>query len=174
MARWLGTLHQGELNLFATVHVRWARQWLDRTMRFVTELAGPVPSVALCLLFLANANVRSPLGWRLLVATGGSHLLVQVLKRVIQRDRPYLVIEGSRGIVAPLADHSFPSGHTTAAVSMAVVLSAAQPLLTPLLGALAALVGFSRTYLGHHYPTDVLAGALIGILFGIWSVALIA
>ncbi|HEY8530692.1 MAG TPA: phosphatase PAP2 family protein [Limnochorda sp.] len=166
-------LRQLELALFATFHIRLGRRWLDKAMRLVTELAGPIPSVGLCALYLFHPRLHHPWGWRMVAAVGGSHLVVQLLKHVVQRDRPYLVVEGSRGVVAPLLDHSFPSGHTTSAASMAVVLSGAAPALAPALIALAALVAFSRMYLGHHYPSDVLAGALIGALSGVSALALI-
>lgn len=171
VTRWL---KQREMALFAALHIRLARRWLDRAMRLVTELAGPIPSVAICALFLFHPRFHHPWGWRMVVAVGGSHLLVQLLKHLVQRDRPYLVVEGSRGIVAPLLDHSFPSGHTTSATSMAVVLSAANPGLAPGFALLALLVAFSRMYLGHHYPSDVLAGAVLGTLSGTGSLALIA
>jgi len=171
LTRWL---KQRELALFATLHIRLARRWLDRTMRLVTELAGPLPSIGLCALYLFHPRLHHPWGWRMVAAVGGSHLLVQLLKHLVQRDRPYLVVEGSRGIVAPLLDHSFPSGHTTSATSMAVVLSAANPGLAPVLILLASLMAFSRMYLGHHYPSDVLAGAVLGTLSGRGALTLIA
>ncbi|NLO88770.1 MAG: phosphatase PAP2 family protein, partial [Clostridia bacterium] len=58
---------------------------------------------------------------------------------------------------------SFPSGHTTAGYVLAMSFSYNYPaLFYPLIG-LASLIGFSRTYLGFHYPLDVVTGAAIGV-----------
>ena len=100
-----------------------------------------------------------------LVALVSSHLVVRLLKQQFGRPRPYLALAGSRLVVAPLSDYSFPSGHTTASFATATVLAAQWPALTLPLMLLAGLVGLSRTYLGHHYPSDVVAGACIGMLF---------
>ncbi len=60
---------------------------------------------------------------------------------------------------------SFPSGHTTAVFSIAVVLAANFPQLNLLIKSVAGVVGLSRAYVGVHYPSDILTGALIGIYF---------
>jgi undecaprenyl-diphosphatase len=59
--------------------------------------------------------------------------------------------------------HSFPSGHTATAVAGAIVLSYFVPQAAPLFALLAALIAYSRLYVGVHYPLDVLAGAAIGL-----------
>jgi len=64
-------------------------------------------------------------------------------------------------------DRSFPSGHTSTAFGTAMYLSMVYPSLTPILMALAYFVGLSRIALGVHYPSDVLVGALLGILFSV-------
>jgi undecaprenyl-diphosphatase len=61
--------------------------------------------------------------------------------------------------------HSFPSGHTAAAVSFAAGVGRVMPSGGVALYSLAALVGYSRVHTGVHYPGDVLAGALLGVLF---------
>ena len=58
---------------------------------------------------------------------------------------------------------SFPSGHATVAFACATVLALAVPRLRWWLYALAALIAFSRVYVGVHYPGDVLVGALLGV-----------
>lgn len=62
--------------------------------------------------------------------------------------------------------NSFPSGHTAAAFAVAYVLSKRYPRLALPFYAVAALIGAARVYLGSHYPTDVLAGAVVGVIAG--------
>ena len=89
------------------------------------------------------------------------------LKHAIERDRPPV----SRPVPEPLlespATYSFPSGHATVAFACATVLALAVPRLRWPLFALAALVAWSRVYVGVHYPGDVLAGAVLGVAIAI-------
>ena len=87
-----------------------------------------------------------------------------VLKNWVARIRPYEVIEGLKCLVSPEKDFSFPSGHTTNSLACGWVLFRRAPRKygVPAL-VLAILIALSRLYVGVHYPTDVLAGALIGI-----------
>lgn len=76
---------------------------------------------------------------------------------------PYDCIRGLIPLITPPTDYSFPSGHTAASFAVGVLLFRKLPKRygIPAL-VLAALIGFSRLYLGVHYPSDVLAGALLG------------
>ncbi|WP_324717540.1 phosphatase PAP2 family protein [Carboxydochorda subterranea] len=167
---WRRTLMSADLRLFWYVHMRMARRWLDRFMRVVTHLGGVMSTVGLCTALILMGPETRRVGYTALFALSTSHLLVQLLKRQVERPRPYLVLADRRVIVAPLSDYSFPSGHTTASFAIATVLAARWPAAGPLAFATASIVGLSRTYLGHHYPSDVLAGAAIGILFAYVSV----
>ena len=88
-----------------------------------------------------------------------AHILVQLVKRTVTRGRPSTT---GALTLAPDPDHfSFPSGHSSAAMAVALAYGLAFPvLLLPLL-AVARLVGLSRVVLGVHYPVDVLAGQVI-------------
>ena len=93
-----------------------------------------------------------------------------VLKPLVCRIRPWLVVEGLTALVAEHDPHSFPSGHTCAAFAAAIVWRphlAKRWANTALV--CAVLMGFSRLYVGVHFPTDVLCGALVGALSG-WVV----
>lgn len=90
------------------------------------------------------------------------------LKPMIDRVRPYEVIEGLTILIDPPHDASFPSGHTGASFAAAVAMYPflRKPLHVVLI-LLAAFIAFTRLYLGVHYPTDVLGGMVIGITLGV-------
>lgn len=86
-----------------------------------------------------------------------------ILKNLVGRIRPYEVITGLQLLVAKPIDASFPSGHTSSSFSVAWVLLRNMPKRYGILFVvLAAVIGFSRLYLGVHYPTDVLIGMISG------------
>ena len=88
------------------------------------------------------------------------------LKPFFDRLRPCENIALDNLLLQCLHDGSFPSGHTSASFATAAIIFCAHKPAGLILFFLAALMGFSRLYLFVHYPSDVLAGALLGILFG--------
>lgn len=91
------------------------------------------------------------------------------LKNIIARIRPYEVVEGLKLLIEPQSDFSFPSGHTCASIGAALAM---YPFLERKWGIplviLAVLISLSRLYVGVHYPTDVLGGAVVGA-FAAWG-----
>jgi undecaprenyl-diphosphatase len=125
------------------------------------------------LLWLVLAVVLSGFSWRrpwLAARVAVTILLAEMvsalLKAWIDRDRPPLASPDPEPLVRLPATGSFPSGHATVAFACATVLALAVPRLAAPLYVLAALVAWSRVYVGVHYPLDVLAGAALGVALG--------
>ena len=93
-----------------------------------------------------------------------------VLKHLVSRPRPWLDVAGLVPLVDEHDPNSFPSGHTSAALAAACAWLHTLPRRWMRVSALALamLMGLSRLYVGVHYPTDVLAGALVGAFCG-WA-----
>jgi undecaprenyl-diphosphatase len=85
------------------------------------------------------------------------------LKSVIDIERPSSRYETPKPLVPAPHDHTFPSGHAATSFAAAMILSTANPRLGPLWFLLATAIGFSRVYVGVHYPLDVIGGAVLGI-----------
>lgn len=122
--------------------------------------------IVLCLLLILSPKTRK----------GGVLALISlllcflfndfVLKLLVARPRPFTAIESLRPLIPLPSDYSFPSGHSNSsfAVAFGAMRGVPQKWLKLLLVVLACLMAFSRLYVGVHYPTDVLAGSIEGIL----------
>lgn len=126
--------------------------------------------IALALLLLCFRRTRKAGFTALLALAVGAACTNLILKNLVSRPRPWLNVAGLLPLVTENDPNSFPSGHTTAAFAFACALWRAAPKAWMKWTALAAAVvmAFSRLYVGVHYPSDVLAGVLIGAFAG-WA-----
>ncbi len=90
-----------------------------------------------------------------------------IIKNVVARPRPYDAIAGIESVVSHLSDYSFPSGHSLCCFEAATALAMNRTRWAIPAYVAAVLVAVSRLFLFVHYPTDVICGALLGILFGV-------
>ncbi len=118
--------------------------------------------------------------WTFLIACAATYLAFMVenwMKDAVERVRPCRTLEGIRLILSCPKSYSMPSGHAISSFAFAVPLFyltrayiVSFGRLYPLI--LASFIAFSRLYLGLHYPTDVLVGAILGAAIG-FSLALL-
>jgi membrane-associated phospholipid phosphatase len=129
--------------------------WED-PMRTASSAARPALVVTLGAVLVVDVATRA--GWSTLgpavAALAATNLVVEVLKRAVNRQRP----DGEH----KRSNASFPSSHAANAFALAWVLSARWRRAAPGFLALAVLVGFSRMYLNRHFLSDVMVGAAIG------------
>ncbi|HEV7664149.1 MAG TPA: phosphatase PAP2 family protein [Chloroflexota bacterium] len=113
--------------------------------------------------------VRIPGSWmavkRLLPSVVVATWMIEYpIKAFFRRRRPFARIVEALVIGKKPGSWSFPSGHTASSFASAWILSTVWPSRTPLFFGLASAVGYSRIYLGAHYPGDVASGAVLGVL----------
>ncbi|MCR5440627.1 MAG: phosphatase PAP2 family protein [Lachnospiraceae bacterium] len=130
--------------------------------------------IAIVMLFFKKTR---PLGMMAGIALVFSVLINNVLiKPNVGRIRPYEVVDGLKLLIERQHDPSFPSGHSGASFAAAVVFLVKGPKKIGIPAIImAALIAFSRLYVGVHYPTDVICGIITGtfcaiISFMIWSI----
>lgn len=157
----------GGILLWIQEHLRGPVQ--DAVLGFYTTLGNAgLLFIALALLMLCWKRTRRAGFAALLALAAGFVCTNLILKNWVSRPRPWLDVAGLTALVTENDPNSFPSGHTTAAFAFASALRHTAPRAWMKWAALAAavLMAFSRLYVGVHYPSDVLAGVVIGLLAG--------
>lgn len=164
----LAVIGTDQLELHRIMHA-YTAPWADRWFTVITHLADGLVPTALSIALLFAVNMRAFLMMGL--SCGLSAIIVQVMKRVMAHNRPYMFKDrlGDLPWVDGLELHhhlSFPSGHATAAFSMCFALAVLidRRAWSLVLGFLAALLAYSRVYLSQHFTEDILAGAVLGTM----------
>lgn len=160
-------MNEFELKILDFIREHLTCRFLDAVMPVVTRLAdgGAIWIVVaiLLLLFRRTRKTGASVAVALLIGLIVGNL---ILKNAFGRIRPYDLNTGIEILVARLSDYSFPSGHTLASFEAATVLMLRDKRIGIPALILAVLIAFSRLYLYVHYPSDVLAGILLGVLIG--------
>ena len=159
--------------LYIQEHIR--KEWMNGFWRAITFLGDGGWFWILCAVVLLAVPKTRKTGYAAALSLiFGAIVTNLLLKNIVARPRPFAEIEALIPMITKPKDFSFPSGHTTASFAVALVMLRMLPKKFGIPAVvLAALVAFSRLYLGVHYPTDVLAGfviALVGSTLSVWIV----
>lgn len=172
MNTFLQRVHHLDTLAFLWVHVTKRFQY-RRSVRFISSTGdGPVYLIIALLLLLLDPINGSTFFWAGIIAYCFDVSLYLLLKNIIKRDRPAVKITSYQAFITPSDQFSFPSGHTAAAFLFACLVWEFYPLFAISCFIWAAAVGMSRVLLGVHYPTDLVAGALLGSACAFWGIYL--
>lgn len=139
-----------------------------KTFGFITDtepfVAIGTPLTVLTIGIIKKDKVTQWKGLEIASSSIATSLIVTGLKLGISRDRPFVTYPDLITPYTKAGSHSFPSGHTSSAFATATSLSLSYPKWYVIVPAYmyAGTIAYSRMYLGVHYPSDVLFGALIG------------
>ena len=167
LLRRMGPLNALDARIYLAVNEAPHPPWIDSlawALAIVTT-GGWIWVVGVLIAYL----VRIPDSWRavkrlLPSVVGATWLIEYPIKAFFRRRRPFSAIVEALVIGKKPGSWSFPSGHTGSSFASAWVLSRIWPRQAPIFFGLASVVGFSRIYLGAHYPGDVVSGAALGML----------
>jgi undecaprenyl-diphosphatase len=129
---------------------------------------GASLEIVLTVLAAGGSGGRSTLG-RSLGAVALVYGLSEAVGHLTKRSRPFVIEPGVRRLLEHRPNRSFPSRHVASAVAMALVVGRVAPRFGSAMGWLAVGIGLGRARAGLHYPTDLLAGALLGVVIGLLS-----
>ncbi len=149
------------LNLFAKIQT----PILNKIMVILTVMGNNgIVWLLISIPLLINYSSRIR-GIKLIVSLALTGFLGEIIiKRLVCRIRPYEDLEREELLIKRPKTYSFPSGHTASSVAAALTISCCFPYLTVPAFLLASLIAVSRLYLQVHYPSDVLAGATLGVI----------
>ena len=175
----LNGLAQFDGNLLIGIQHALNADWFTMAMKTITVIGNyGWASILLCLILMAYKKTR-----RLGIVCAASVLLTficctGIIKPIVDRARPWEILDGVKMLIADPGDSSFPSGHASNTMSVAFALwlnTRDNRLLSDMDYAklhrwsylaigIALLVGLSRIYLGMHFPSDVIAAMIIAII----------
>ncbi|MBN1543504.1 phosphatase PAP2 family protein [candidate division KSB1 bacterium] len=160
-------LQQIDTSLFFWINQGWQNPIFDWLMPFVTRKENGFPLwIVVYILLLWKGGTKGRIAALLIipVIVFSDQLSASVFKPLFQRTRPCVALEDVQMLTGLKTSFSFPSSHAANIFAAASFFAIFYPQGRWFYWTLASLVGLSRIYVGVHYPFDVIAGAVLGVL----------
>lgn len=172
-------LYSIDVAIFFFINHTIANPVLDWLMPFLTDLNKNKPFVAFVIVFVVykivrgDRTVRVTLGLLIVTIIVSDQLSSSFIKPLVGRIRPCAVLDGVRLLVDCGSGLSFPSSHAVNNFAGATLITRFYPKQKIFWFSIASLIALSRPYVGVHYPSDILAGGIIGstialLLYALW------
>ena len=156
-----------DVRIIRYVQTHWHNRFTDFMFPLLSRIgnAGAVwLTVAVC---LGTRRQTRGFAFMLFFSLALAHVVSQILKPIIGRPRPFVAYPGTPLLIHTPGGYSCPSGHSASSFAAATVLWIFDNRLGAAALVLALLIAFSRVFLFVHYPSDTLAGSLLGVLCAI-------
>lgn len=161
-------------NILLFIHNNLLNPIADFLLPIITKLGSDGAIWILLSLILISMKKYRKYGFMILLSLV-IYLIVgsKIIKPLVARPRPFMELDFIKLIVDKPSGYSFPSGHSMSAFSAATILMFMNKKIGITGIILASIIAFSRVYLFVHYPSDVIAGAVLGVIAGILSYKLV-
>ncbi len=171
----MNTILEWDASVLLWIQENMRTELMTTIMKAITRLGDGGSLWIVLAIILLVLNKTRKVGAASAVALIITFLTVNLgIKNMVARTRPYEVIDGLINLVEKQSDFSFPSGHSAHAFAVGVVILIMMPkkIGVPIF-VISILMAFSRLYVGVHYPTDVIAGAILGTIIAFLSVFIV-
>jgi len=160
-------LYAIDRTLFLFLNRTVANPVFDWLMPIITEEHNqyiPILLIWLTLMIFCGKKGRITGLLIIVIITLSDQLSSSVIKPLVGRTRPCFVVDGVRLLIDQSRSFSFPSSHATNMAAAATLFSVKYPRGRIVIISIAAAVAYSRIYVGVHYPSDLIGGAILGVL----------
>jgi undecaprenyl-diphosphatase len=163
---------QIDISIMECIRQNMTSPLMDKIMTAITHMGDyGILWIGLCIILMAVPKTRKS-GFALATAMIAGLVICNLLmKNIIARPRPFVAYDFPI-IINPPMGYSFPSGHSSNSFIAATVIAMGNKKLALPAYIIAILIAFSRVYLCVHYPSDIIAGAVIGMGIGCATVRL--